>query len=267
MKYGTISLTRKINRHLTPSRGVFVLALDVEKQHIEITIEPEKFGSMLLDEDYAVECQVEMKPQDWTGVPLARNRYDDGPGDVSSEDCAKLEGICNETPESRPLGPPTVSSQSNIDIAQAKIQQAKEHNSYRPLIEQALAVCVMRGASSAMSQDVARAILWLDRQPLPGAEGGFRCKQCGTVFLASAKDKEGRPCVRGGHAICPECACAWPVDDAAPVEKRCGTCDNWNLGDKTKNGLRPCVHGFGYFKSYGPPWDNCRFWERKGAKP
>jgi hypothetical protein len=31
-------------------------------------------------------------------TPIALNRYDDGPGDVTSEDCAKLEGICNERP-------------------------------------------------------------------------------------------------------------------------------------------------------------------------
>lgn len=121
---------------------------------------------------------------------VACNRYDDGPGDVTSEDCAKLEGIC-------------------------------------------------------------------------------ACKRCGTVFLASAKDKEGRPCVRGGHAVCPECACAWPVDDAPPVEKRCGTCGVGGdlLADPVTGGPR-CGNWSGSATvPNGPPWENCRFWKPKEQKP
>lgn len=96
-----------------------------------------------------------LKTQRWTGVPPARNRYEDGPGDVTPEDCAKLEGVCRE--EKPPPGLAAgqeierecKSALAQVEVAK-KIAWAKEHGCLDNLTAQAREVIAAKGASSLM---------------------------------------------------------------------------------------------------------------------
>lgn len=55
------------------------------------------------------------------------------------------------------------------------------------------------------------------------------------------------------------------ICNAAPVEKRCGTCANLDR-EYSDDGRYYCEPSETFNAEDGPPWDNCRFWQPKGGK-